>query len=148
MSQSHYQEIENLKTRGDMSDYDYATADGIAASPNMNNYFTIDPITKPNTTPNPSTSATEDDYDHIGDKPPVLTSNYDTTASVAQSAGSGTLSREDDYGYNLLQEAARTKTVQNDYDTTASANKAVAQLGKIEEKTAEDDYDHFPVTTR
>ncbi|XP_048240345.1 uncharacterized protein LOC124139983 [Haliotis rufescens] len=141
--QNHYHEIDGLKTNSRSNDYDYATADGIAIATNENNYFTIEPVTKPNTNQNSAPSATEDDYDHIGDKPSALTSNYDTTASVAQSAGTGAHPREDDYGYNLLQKETNPKTVHNDYDTTASAAKAVARLHGSN-KTDENDYDHFP----
>ncbi|XP_048240342.1 uncharacterized protein LOC125373361 isoform X2 [Haliotis rufescens] len=141
--QSNYHEIDELKTNSRSNDYDYATEDGIAIAPNKNNYSTIEPVTKPNTNQNAAPSATEDDYDHIGDKPSAQTNDYYTTASVAQSAGTGEHPREDDYGYNLLQKETNTKTVQNDYDTTASAAKAVARLHGSN-KTDENDYDHFP----
>ncbi|XP_046556519.1 uncharacterized protein LOC124265732 [Haliotis rubra] len=121
ISQSHYQEMDDSQIRGRSNDYDYATADGMAASPNTHSYFTIEPITAPNVQHNPATSSKEDDYDYIGDKPSAISSNYDTTASVAQSLGTRAHSRDDDYGYNRLQEAPCTKTVQNDYDTTATA---------------------------
>ncbi|XP_048240344.1 uncharacterized protein LOC125373362 isoform X2 [Haliotis rufescens] len=141
--QSNYHEIDELKTNSRSNDYDYATADAFDIAPDQKNYLTIESVTKPNTNQNSAPSATEDDYDHIGDKPSALTSNYDTTASVAQSAGTAAQSREDNYGYNLLQKETNTKTVQNDYDTTASTAKAVARLHGSN-KTDENDYDHFP----
>ncbi|XP_046556513.1 uncharacterized protein LOC124265729 isoform X2 [Haliotis rubra] len=140
ISQSHYQEIDDSQIRGLSNNHDYATVEGMPATPNTHAYLTIEPITGSNAQQNPDTISKEDDYDHIGDKPSDLSSNYDTTASVAQSVGSRAHSREDDYGYNRLQETPCTKTVQNDYDTTTTAGKA-AQLGRNDDKTPSSPYD-------
>ncbi|XP_067676697.1 uncharacterized protein [Haliotis asinina] len=124
ISQSHYQEIDDSQTPRRPSNYDYVISDGISASSATQTYLTIEPITGSNVQRNPAVTSKEDDYDHIGDKPSVRSSNYDTTASVAQSLGTRAHYPEDDYGYNRLQEAQCTKTVQNDYDATTSAGKA------------------------
>ncbi|XP_046556508.1 uncharacterized protein LOC124265724 isoform X12 [Haliotis rubra] len=136
ISQENYHEIQDLKTHN--SDYDYATADDMGLPPTTNTYFTIEPAGKLTANDNSTPSAAEGVYDHIGDKTSQQTSDYDTTASVAQPGNTG----EDGYGYNHFQKKANTQTQQNDYDTAASANQAVAQLSLAEKNTDEDDYDH------
>ncbi|XP_046564686.1 uncharacterized protein LOC124273454 isoform X7 [Haliotis rubra] len=135
--QNNYHEIQELKTQN--SDYDYATADGMGLPPTTNTYFTIEPAGKQTARDNSAASAAEGEYDHIGDKPSQQTSDYDTTTSVAQPGHIG----EEDYGYNHFQKKVNTQTHQNDYDTAASASKAVAQIISTERNTDEDDYDHF-----
>ncbi|XP_046556499.1 uncharacterized protein LOC124265724 isoform X4 [Haliotis rubra] len=134
--QNNYHEIQELRTLN--SDYDYATADGMVLPPTTNTYFTIEPTGEQTARDNSTASAAEGEYDHIGNKPSQQTSDYDTTASVAQPGNTG----EDDYGYNLFQKKVNPQTHQNDYDTAASATQAVAQLSTTERNTDEDDYDH------
>ncbi|XP_046570123.1 uncharacterized protein LOC124278460 isoform X2 [Haliotis rubra] len=82
ISQENYHEIQDTKTQN--SDYDYATADDMGLPPTTNTYFTIEPAGKLTANDNSTASAAEGEYDHIGDKPSQQTSDYDTTASVAQ----------------------------------------------------------------
>ncbi|XP_071114779.1 uncharacterized protein [Haliotis cracherodii] len=135
-------DIQDLKTQS--SDYDYATADGLAVPPNADTYFMIEPAGKHNSKQFAKASTTESDYDHIGDKPSPQTSDYDTTASVDQHAHTGGTNGEDDYGYNLFNTKTNPQKHQNDYDTAVSATKEVAQLSMTNRNTDEDDYDHFP----
>ncbi|XP_067676691.1 uncharacterized protein [Haliotis asinina] len=139
--QENYHEIKDMRTHN--NDYDYATADGVNLPLTTDNYFTIEPVGKLTVTANSMACTTESDYDHIGDKPTPPTSDYDTTASVAQPGHIA----EDSYGYNHFQNKINSQTHQNDYDTAASATKAVASISTAEKKTAEDDYDHFHKAT-
>ncbi|XP_048240413.1 uncharacterized protein LOC124139987 isoform X2 [Haliotis rufescens] len=143
--QNKYNEIQDLKTQN--SNYDYTTAGGIAIPTNADTYFIIEPAGKQNTEQFSTSSTTECDYDHIGDKQSLETSEYDTTASVAQSTHTGGTIGEDNYGYNLFHKKTNPQTHQNDYDTAASATKAVAQLTRTDRNTDDDDYDHFPRVT-
>ncbi|XP_071115065.1 uncharacterized protein [Haliotis cracherodii] len=140
--QNNYHEIQDLKTQS--GDYDYATADGMQ---NANTHFILEQAEKQNAKQSAKVSTTESDYDHIGDKASPQTSDYDTTASVLQSAHAGGTIGEDNYGYNLFHKKTNPKTQQNDYDTAASATKAVAQLDRTDRNTDDDDYDHFPRVT-
>ncbi|XP_046569516.1 uncharacterized protein LOC124277844 [Haliotis rubra] len=110
ISQENYHEIQDLKTHN--SDYDYATADDMGLPPTTNTYFTIEPAGKLTANDNSTPSAAEGEYDHIGDKPAQQTSDYDTTASVAQP---GTI-REDSYGYNHFHK--RKPTLRHNRMTT------------------------------
>ncbi|XP_071114495.1 uncharacterized protein [Haliotis cracherodii] len=143
--QNKYNEIQDLKTQN--SNYDYATAGGIAIPTNADTYFIIEPAGKQNTEQFSTSSTTECDYDHIGDKQSQQTSDYDTTASVAQSTNTGGTIGEDNYGYNLFHKKTNPQIHQNDYDTAASATRAVAQLTGTDRNTDDDDYDHFPRVT-
>ncbi|XP_071114778.1 uncharacterized protein [Haliotis cracherodii] len=124
ITQNKYNEIQDLKTQN--SNYDYG---------------------KQNTEQFSTSSTTECDYDHIGDKQSPQTSDYDTTASVAQSTRTGGTIGEDNYGYNLFHEKTNPQIHQNDYDTAASASKSVAQLTRADRNTDDDDYDHFRSVT-
>ncbi|XP_046564688.1 uncharacterized protein LOC124273456 [Haliotis rubra] len=137
IQQNNYHEIQDLKTQN--CDHDYATADVMGLPPTTNTYFTIEPAGNQTVRDNSTVSAAEGDYNHIGDTPSLQISDYDTTASIAQQENVG----EDNYGYNHFQKKANTQTHQNDYDTAASATKAVAEISTTERNTDEDDYDHF-----
>ncbi|XP_071115127.1 uncharacterized protein [Haliotis cracherodii] len=140
--QNNYHEIPDLKTQN--GDYDYASADSMQ---NANTYFILQQAEKQTAKQFSKASTTESDYDHIGDKASPQTSDYDTTASVLQSAHTGGTIGEDNYGYNLFHKKTIPQTHQNDYDTAASATKAVAQLDRTDRNTDADDYDHFPKVT-
>ncbi|XP_071114467.1 uncharacterized protein [Haliotis cracherodii] len=140
--QNNYHEIQDLKTQS--GDYDYATADGMQ---NANTHFILEQAEKQNAKQSAKASTTESDYDHIGDKASPQTSDYDTTASVLQSAHTGGTIGEDNYGYNLFHKKTNPQIQQNDYDTAASATKAVAQLDRTDRNIDDDDYDHFPSVT-
>ncbi|XP_046561544.1 uncharacterized protein LOC124270573 [Haliotis rubra] len=137
IQQNNYHEIQDLKTQN--CDHDYATADVMGLPPTTNTYFTIEPAGNQTVRDNSTVSAAEGDYNHIGDKPSLQISDYDTTPSIAQQENFG----EDSYGYNHFQKKANTQTHQNDYDTAASATKAMADISTTERNTDEDDYDHF-----
>ncbi|XP_067676701.1 uncharacterized protein [Haliotis asinina] len=139
--QGNYHEIQDLSTQN--SGYDYVTTEGVALPTHSNTYFTIEPAGKLIVKDNSAVSAAEGDYDHIGDKPSKPTSDYDTTASVAEAGNTG----ENSYGYNHFQNKVNSQTHQNDYDTAASATQTVAKIGTTERSTDEDDYDHLHRTT-
>ncbi|XP_071114528.1 uncharacterized protein [Haliotis cracherodii] len=137
--QSNDNDRGNLKAQNTPSDYDYATVDGMAPLPDT--YSTSEPAGRNNASDS-AAFVTDCDYDQIGDKPAPLTSTYDTTASVTQPTNTEGRIGEDEYGYNLFQKTT-TETFQNDYDTAASATKAVTQLSRIVQNPDEDNYDHF-----
>ncbi|XP_048240420.1 uncharacterized protein LOC124139989 isoform X2 [Haliotis rufescens] len=143
--QNNYHEIQDLKTQS--GDYDYATADGMEIPQIANTYFILEQAEKQNAEQFSKASTTESDYDHIGVKASPQTSGYDTTASVAQPSHTGGTIGEDNYGYNLFHKKTNPQIHQNDYDTAASATKAVAQLSMTDRNTDDDDYDHFPRVT-
>ncbi|XP_067675501.1 uncharacterized protein [Haliotis asinina] len=117
----------DLKAQSSSSDYDYATVDGMAPQSG---------------TCDPAASAAESGYNLIDDKPLSLTTDYDKTSAVGQATHTGGRVREDEYGYNLFQ-TTNIKPLQNDYDTAASATKAVAQMSGNDTSTEGDNYDHL-----